>query len=412
MKKLSYCPKTVHFVSRINVFLLIREVYGEKVGFILFIVTVSSSMLHAGRGLLGDVAHAVKKGQHAVKKVQYEVKKAPKAAARAVSGASSSGRDAALLFGALVGAGVHEEQQRRDAQRRRDEEARRDAQRKRDALAAQDRQERLEREHAQRLKDQALQDLSDDYDAAQQSIGQEDRLIKSLEQEHQELEGSLENKESEIESWEQGDNDRQQNLASLQQQLDAAKKAYAQRWEQSQGDYERQLCIITSQGATQLHEVCVGQAEERNGWPQALEQEEKTVNQLQTQKESLLATKEEKEHALVDAVVQAIVGKHARSNDVLRAVKLVGGDREILRAAQQLQDVSFFVDLIMSGKFKVADLSTVAGNKAVPKSFFRAAWQDLYARTESETAVQPASLSEWLAQLERFGHRKFFCCYC
>lgn len=415
----------------------------KKVGFLLFLVTVSSSTVYAGRGLLGKLEHEAKKVSREVQKqvtkapkkvaqaakktsheVHKQVAKAPKTIAQA---ASSSGHYAAhhagdaavgMLLGVIVGASVHEEQSQREVQRRRDDEARREAQRKRDTLAAQDRQERLERESAQRLKDQELQDLSDDYDTAQRSILNEDALIECLTKERLNLETSLEEKESEIESWEQGADDRQQNRVSLQQQLDAAKKAYEQRWEQSQGEYERRLCAITHQGATQLHEVCAGQTEEKNRWVSALEKEKKTLEELRTQKEALKAKKEENEHAqalqeraLVDAVVQSIVGNKARINDVLRAVELVGGDREILRAAQQRQDVSFLVDLIMSGKFKVSDLSTVAGKKVVPKSFFRAARYDLQSRVQTDT-LQLEVFSEWLAQLERFGHSKFFCCYC
>ncbi|MDZ4153190.1 hypothetical protein, partial [Methylicorpusculum sp.] len=214
-----------------------------------------------------------------------------------------------------------------------------------------------------------------------------------------------------------GADERKDHLAQLQFRLDSCNKEYVKKMGQLQGEHNRHLCTLEQEFAVQLNDLQSRYAQEKQGWQDALAQAGSTLQVLRGKTEDLEAQRvqndsriTQQERTLVSSVCQAIIDKKTNVHTVLQAVKLVGGDREILRTVEYVQDVPFLVDLILSEKFNAEDLSAVvSGNERVPKSFFRAVRYDLQSRVQGKT-LQENALSEWLAALERLGKRNCFCC--
>lgn len=95
----------------------------------------------------------------------------------------------------------------------------------------------------------------------------------------------------------------------------------------------------------------------------------------------------------------------------MNSLALLGRNKDILYATEHARNVSLLVALIVSKKFKAADLTTPESDyQSIPKSFFRTAKHAL-AQTDTEGLPEKVR-SSWIQQLDRMGRRTFLCCSC
>lgn len=275
---------------------------------------------------------------------------------------------------------------------------------------------RQEYERDQNNKKYALRQLDEEYERVNQHVADAQGAIVRLGRTYETLSVQIISAEKEKEQWQHESQERVQRLALLRAQLNAGIQEYERTLAPLKDAHEQRMHAIEQESVQQLAMLQRDQEQEVHNCEQALAREDAALDLLCNQKrvlESRINMGNDQIHGakrtLVDGIVRVIVSGHAQKRDVLEALTYVGGDEEILHAAEHARNASLLVALIVSNKFKPTDL-TCPELESVPKSFFKAVRVQL-AQADRGVLCEDVYCA-WRQQLKKLGQRHFLCCSC
>ncbi len=277
---------------------------------------------------------------------------------------------------------------------------------------------RQEYQQDQKNKRENLAQLDREYEVVQNAFVETEQAIARLSRKYESLQAQIAAAEREKQEWQSSDPERRRHLASLREQLGACTVEYERALTPLKIAHDKRMSDFAQEAEQRLADLRCKQNQEVQAWELLAEKEDAALDVLREQKrglESRTAINDEEiesqKRALADLVIESISSGKADACEVVNSLALLGRNKDILYAAEHARNVSLLVALIVSKKFKAADLTTPESDyQSIPKSFFRTAKRAL---VQTDTEGLPETVrSSWVQQLDRMGRRTFLCCPC